>query len=108
MIATTNLTDNLDSAFDRRFLYKVEFKKPSCSVRKKIWLSMIPELSEEDASMIAARYEFSGGQIENVARRMMVDSILYGRELTCAEVISVCDEEKLSNGKKFGINKISA
>lgn len=108
LIATTNLTDNIDSAFDRRFLYKVEFKKPSCSVRKKIWLSMIPELSEEDASMIAARYEFSGGQIENVARRMMVDTILYDRELTCAEVISVCDEEKLSNGKKFGINKISA
>lgn len=30
----------------------------------------------------SSRYEFSGGQIENVVRRMMVDAILYGRNLT--------------------------
>ena len=29
LIATTNLTSNLDRAFERRFLYKVEFHKPT-------------------------------------------------------------------------------
>lgn len=36
MIATTNLTTNLDKAFERRFLYKIRFDKPSVEVRSKI------------------------------------------------------------------------
>ena len=28
LIATTNLADNLDTAFERRFLYKIRFDKP--------------------------------------------------------------------------------
>lgn len=108
LVATTNLTENLDAAFERRFLYKIEFKKPSSEVRKKIWLSMIPELGEKNAEVLASRYDFSGGQIENVARRMMVDAMLYGRTLTGKEVISVCDEELFGKKKTFNINKKSA
>lgn len=108
LVATTNLTDNLDAAFERRFLYKIEFKKPSNEVRKKIWLSMIPELGEKNAEVLASRYDFSGGQIENVARRMMVDAMLYGRTLTGKEVISVCDEELFGKKKTFNTNKKSA
>lgn len=107
LIATTNLTDNLDSAFERRFLYKIEFKKPSVEVRKKIWLSMVPELGEKNAEVLASRYDFSGGQIENVARRMMVDAILYGRTLTGKEVVSACDEEQFGKKKSYTINKKS-
>ena len=108
LIAATNLTDNLDSAFERRFLYKIEFKKPSVEVRKKIWLSMVPELGEKNAEVLASRYDFSGGQIENVARRMMVDAILYGRTLTGKEVVSACDEEQFGKKKSYTINKKSA
>lgn len=108
LIATTNLTDNLDAAFERRFLYKIEFKKPSNEVRKKIWMSMLPELGEKNAEVLASRYDFSGGQIENAVRRMMIDAILYGRTLTGKDVISVCDEELLGKKKAFNINKKSA
>lgn len=108
LVATTNLTDNLDTAFERRFLYKIEFKKPSNEVRKKIWLSMIPELGEKNAEVLSSRYDFSGGQIENVARRMMVDAMLYGRTLTGKEIVSVCDEELFGKKKTFNINKKSA
>lgn len=107
LIATTNLTVNLDKAFERRFLYKIEFKKPSIEVRKKIWLSMVPELGEKNAEVLASRYDFNGGQIENVVRRMLVDAMLYGRTLTGKEVISVCDEELFGKKKSFNINKIS-
>ena len=34
MIATTNLTSNLDKAFERRFIYKIEFKRPSLEVKR--------------------------------------------------------------------------
>ena len=94
MIATTNLTDNLDAAFERRFLYKIEFHKPAADIRKKIWLSMMPEIGEKNASALSKRYDFSGGQIENVARRLMVDAILYGNKISGQEIVSACEEER--------------
>ena len=94
MIATTNLTDNLDAAFERRFLYKIEFHKPTADIRKKIWLSMMPEIGEKNASALSKRYDFSGGQIENVARRLMVDAILYGNKISGKEIVSACEEER--------------
>ena len=78
LIATTNLEGNMDPAFERRFIYKVRFEKPTPEVRKQIWQSIIPEMSDEIALSLAKEYDFSGGQIENIARKQIVDSILYG------------------------------
>ena len=78
MIATTNLTQNLDTAFERRFLYKIKFEKPTEEARAHIWHSMIPDLSEQNVHTLASRYDFSGGQIENIARHYAIDVILHG------------------------------
>ena len=78
LIATTNLTENLDAAFERRFLYKIRFERPSVEAREHIWHTMIPELTNEEVEKLASSYEFSGGQIENVARKFSINSILYG------------------------------
>lgn len=80
LIATTNLTSNLDKAFDRRFLYKVKFSNPDEETKYKIWCSMLDDLSQEDARALAHKYDFSGGQIENIARKRAVDYILYGEK----------------------------
>jgi DNA polymerase III delta prime subunit len=80
LIATTNLTENLDKAFDRRFLYKIEFGRPGMETRGKLWRSMLPELSEDEAAMLASRFDFSGGQIENAIRKCQVDLVLEGME----------------------------
>src|SRR5690606_29460031 len=55
LIATTNLVNNLDSAFDRRFLFKVEFQQPDLEVRSKIWKQKLPHLSSEDSSLLASQ-----------------------------------------------------
>lgn len=78
MIATTNLEQNLDKAFERRFLYKVKFNKPSASARANIWRSMIPALSSNESMALAEKYDFSGGQIENIARHYAIDNVLHG------------------------------
>ena len=78
LIATTNLVQNFDKAFERRFLYKVKFNAPSIQTRRHIWQSIMPEISEETASWLASHYNLSGGQIENVARRYAINTILYG------------------------------
>ena len=97
MIATTNLTSNMDSAFERRFLYKIEFEKPSLEAKQSIWRSMLPTLSEADAMMLAMKYDFSGGQIENIARKQTVEEILTGNEFDINRIMEFCNAERLGN-----------
>ena len=97
MIATTNLTSNMDSAFERRFLFKIEFEKPSLEAKQSIWHSMLPSLSEADARMLATKYDFSGGQIENIARKQTVEEILTGKEFDINRIIEFCNTERLGN-----------
>ena len=94
LIATTNLTANLDKAFERRFLYKIKFEKPSQEAKKQIWKAMMPELSEADARYLASKFEFSGAQIENIVRKKTIQSILYGSEPSREELLGYCCEEE--------------
>ena len=107
MIATTNLTNNLDSAFERRFLYKICFDKPTVATRKQIWNAMIPSLSCEEARSLAESYDFSGGQIENIARKQIVDSILYGHNQDISHVRSYCQSENIRNSKSKRIGFVN-
>ena len=98
MIATTNLQENMDKAFERRFLYKIKFDKPTEEARASIWHSMIPDLSELDVHTLASKYDFSGGQIENIARHYAIDNILHGQsEDVLSILIRHCDNERLDN-----------
>ena len=103
LIATTNLTSNLDKAFERRFLYKVEFHKPNTEVKTKIWRSMIKDISIDDARQLATRFDFSGGQIENIARKRTVDYILSGKVATLNEIEGYCRAELLNDKKHRSI-----
>ena len=96
MIATTNLQQNMDKAFERRFLYKIKFEKPTEEARASIWRSMIPELSDLDVHTLASKYDSSGGQIENIARHYAIDIILHGQsEDVLSMLIRHCDNERL-------------
>jgi hypothetical protein len=108
MIATTNLTQNLDKAFERRFLYKIEFEKPGVEAKEKIWNIMLPALTEEDRLKLANNYDLSGGQIENIVRKYTVDCILNGIEPTIETVHSYCQSEflyKTGERKRIGFIK---
>ena len=99
LIATTNLTRNLDKAFERRFLFKIRFDKPGLGPKTSIWKSMLPDLTEAQARELAGEYDFSGGQIENIARKKMINCILKGEEPDLAEIKSYCGEELIENGR---------
>ena len=103
MICTTNLHGNLDPAFERRFIYKVELNRPDESVRAKIWQSMLHGLADEDYGVLARKYPFSGGEIENVVRKSTIEYILGGEEVTLEHVCRLCDEEAFhSKVRKVG------
>ena len=103
LIATTNLTSNLDRAFERRFLYKVEFHKPDTDVKTKIWRSMLKDISADDARQLASHFDFSGGQIENIARKRTVDYILSGKFASLDEIEGYCRAELLSGKERRSI-----
>lgn len=105
MIATTNLTCNLDPAFERRFLYKIKFCKPSERVRAQIWQAMLPGLVEKGAKHLASRFDFAGGEIENVIRKYIVKSVLLGlNEVDVPVLEELCTTERINDtsDKKIG------
>jgi SpoVK/Ycf46/Vps4 family AAA+-type ATPase len=99
LIATTNLTQNMDKAFERRFLYKIEFSRPSLAARQSIWQSMMSSLAETDAEALASRFDLSGGQIENIARKAEVDTIINGSRPSTDILAQYCKDENQNNLK---------
>ena len=107
LIATTNLAQNMDKAFERRFLYKIKFNKPTIEARISIWKSMLPDLADDDIRVLAEKYNFSGGQIENIARHYTICNILHGdSQNLLEEITSYCDGERVDTGqtRKIGFN----
>ena len=100
LIATTNMTESFDKAFERRFLYKVLFKTPSVGVKAKIWKSMVEDITERDAERLASEYSFTGGQIENITRKLDVDYILSGSAPDMDKILDLCKSESIQNEKQ--------
>lgn len=71
LIATTNLLENIDKAFSRRFNYKIEFKKPDKLQREKLWELMLPKDAPYEKgfdSKMLAEYSLTGGQINLIVK----------------------------------------
>jgi len=105
--ATTNLAKNLDSAFDRRFLFKIEFRKPEVSVKAQIWNSKLPSLSAADSETLANLFDFSGGQIDNIVRKNEIHDVIHGIPVNFNNILDFCKTESLlkSNNIKIGFSK---
>ena len=96
-MATTNLADQLDKAFDRRLLYKVDFQKPEKSISKKILGHAFSYLTEEIIEKINDCYTLTGGQIANIRKKLLVKSILK-KDLILEEYVQLlCKEENILN-----------
>jgi len=105
LIATTNMTVNLDKAFERRFLYKINFDKPDIESKKLMWQSFLPDLADFDAERLASKFDFSGGQIENIARKSAVSFVLKGIKTDLSSLETFCGEESYEKAaNKIGFN----
>lgn len=70
VLLTTNLETNIDDAFQRRILFKVDFPNPDEEQRQRLWRSLIPSTTpvEDDPldfQALAEYFELTGGQIKN-------------------------------------------
>lgn len=97
LFATSNLVANLDSAFERRFLFKVKYENPSTENAAKIWKNKLPILSENEALELASQFSYSGGEMENIARKSIIDEVVFGTKPNFERIISFCENEKWNN-----------
>ena len=104
MIATTNLCENMDSAFERRFLFKVKYEKPSLQARTNIWMNKMPKLAQYDAERLAGEFDFSGGEIDNIVRKCEMNEIISGSQPAYEELVELCKNERLEKqeGRSVG------
>ena len=96
LIATTNLADNLDKAFERRFLFKIRFERPTVEAKRNIWLDKLSGLSLDDAARLASDYDFSGGEIDNIVRKATMMEVIDGVCPSIDIIDRLCGEEKIS------------
>ena len=97
LIATTNLTDNLDPAFERRFLFKIRFENPTVEAKRAIWKNKLPWLSAEKAQQLATAYNLSGGEIDNIVRKAEMKEIVSGVRPLYKDIVEMCKVEKLNS-----------
>lgn len=83
IVLATNLKDNLDDAFFRRFQSIVSFPVPDEPLRRKLWNQMIPDewFAEEHTTLLdkVSETELSGGSMINVLQRCALE--LYKKEM---------------------------
>ena len=99
LIATTNLLENLDKAFSRRFNYKIEFIKPNKKQRLELWKKLLPSnlpLSEDFDIEKLATYDLTGGQIE-----LVIKNTAYKIAISTEPIFTVKDfDEQITKEKK--------
>lgn len=96
LIATTNLADNLDKAFERRFLFKIRFERPTVEAKRNMWLDKLSGLSLDDAARLASDYDFSDGEIDNIVRKATMMEVIDGVCPSIDIIDRLCGEEKIS------------
>lgn len=79
VILASNLKDNIDEAFTRRFQSMVEFRMPGVEERYKLWTQSFSEKLPLDPGIdlwaISEKYELSGGVMMNVVRKATLRAV---------------------------------
>jgi len=106
LIATTNLLETIDSAFSRRFEYKIKFEKPTFKERKKLWELKLPKKAEYEDGFDKnelAKYELTGAQIEVVVKNTALKVAM--RKKPVFKTADFIEEIRKEKGSAFDADK---
>jgi hypothetical protein len=70
--------------------------------RLRIWKERVSGLSLPGLKKLSGKFEFTGGQIDNVVRKLVMHNVLHG-QTTLEELERFCEEEV---NEKPGFTKI--
>jgi len=107
-ILTTNLRENIDEAFLRRFGLVVEFPMPSIPERYQLWKRAIPEhapLNKDlDLKYLAREFNLSGGLIINSAVNAAINAASDGEPIGMQHCLIAVARELTKIGKQ--VNRV--
>ncbi|SNR16920.1 ATP-binding protein [Tenacibaculum jejuense] len=103
VILASNLKDNIDDAFTRRFQSMIEFKVPDVEQRYQLWeqsfSERIPLATTIDLWKIAKQYQISGGVMMNVVRKCTLQAVAKQEtEITQQSFVMAIQQEMQKEG----------
>ncbi len=103
-ILASNLRENLDDAFTRRFETVVYFPLPRAPERARLWARGFPAKArlakDVDLEVIARDHELAGGSIMNVIRQVSLAAIAEGeREICRDDIVQAIKRELAKEGR---------
>lgn len=104
VILASNLKQNLDEAFARRFQSMIYFPMPGYRERLRLWkeirMASMQAAGDMDWEQLADKYTLSGGAIANVVRYAVLQAIREKRnEITREDIIEGIRREYKKEGK---------
>lgn len=107
-ILTTNLQENIDEAFLRRFGSVIEFPMPDAVARRRLWERAIPSGAPRDPDLdldyIAQHFLIAGGAIVNSGINACILASARRRSVGMAEVVEAIARELIKMGKQ--VNRV--
>ena len=107
-ILTTNLQENIDEAFLRRFGAVVEFPMPNADQRLKLWNRALPKGAPKGDDLaleyIADQFVLSGGPIINAGIQACILAATEGAKVCQRHVVRAVGMETIKMGKQ--VNRV--
>lgn len=109
-IITTNLQDNIDEAFLRRFNAIVEFPFPSPHERRRLWdraFETVPDSLKHpdiDTEVLGKEFHLAGGSIVNASINACIDAATQDRPVDMRDCIVAVARELYKMGKQ--VNRV--
>jgi len=107
IVLASNLKDNIDEAFARRFQSMIYFPIPDAETRLRLWQQSFPEEysfgKDLNLDQIANRYEIAGGTIINIIRYCVLMALEENRtEIYLEDLEHAVRKEQKKEGKIIG------
>jgi SpoVK/Ycf46/Vps4 family AAA+-type ATPase len=101
-ILTTNLRQNVDTAFLRRLRFIIDFPRPDAGAREEIWRRCLPRdshvLSDSAFRQLGRRIELTGGSIRQITLRAAFLAAAAGTKISSAHVAYAARAEFMKLG----------
>lgn len=103
LIGTTNQFHEgaTDPAFFRRFLFKLEVKRPSYSTRQQLWKSKLPILLKDNQLLVdqLSEFDLTGANISNIVLKADLINSFADESFMTELLLDLAKEEISSNGQ---------
>ena len=64
--------------------------------KKSVWMSKLPRLTDGEVRRLASAYDFSGGQIDNIVRKSLMEGVIKGEAPSLVSLMGMFERARIS------------